>query len=355
MSGDSSEEKSLAPSDRKLQEGRKKGQISKSQDIVSAMSMVFLTMYLILAWPTISGAFARMFDTAGATAAMGGNNAMELAIKDTWSAIGVILIPLYVLSICAIFLGSIISNKGIVFSLQPIMPDLKKISPTEGFKKIFSIRNFVEFLKALVKSFLLLAALGFAGYLGFEAMMRAPLCEEDCTEDVLLAVAGPLILGAIALFLSSALVDNVLQRWLFMRDMRMTHSEMKREMKEMYGDPMVRRARNEMKRDVASEGGSGKASKYITERVPTVLVTSGNTVAVAIRYIAGETPAPVVLAKGTGARATQLIQNAISGGVPVVTDSSVAEELLKKTKVEGFVPETMFRDVARVLNQAQGR
>ncbi len=354
MSGESSEEKSLPPSERKLQEGRKKGQIAKSQDIISAMSMLFLTLYLILAWPTIFGAFARMFDTAGMTAAMGGNNAMEIAIKDTWSAIGVILLPLYMLSVFAIFFGSIISNKGIIFSMQSIKPDLKKIHPGEGFKKIFSIRNFVEFLKALVKSFLLLAALGFAGYLGFRAMMRAPLCREDCTQDVLLAAAGPLILGAIALFLLSALVDNVLQRWLFMRDMRMTHSEMKREMKDMYGDPMVRRARNEMKRDVAS-GDSGKASRYIQERIPTVLVTAGNTLAVAIRYVASETPAPVVLAKGTGARASQLIQNAVSEGVPIVSDSAVAEELLKKTKVEGFIPETMFRDVARVLNQANGR
>ncbi len=354
MSGESSEEKSLPPSERKLQEGRKKGQIAKSQDIISAMSMLFLTLYLILAWPAIFGAFARMFDTAGMTAAMGGNNAMEIAIKDTWSAIGVILLPLYMLSVFAIFFGSVISNKGIIFSMQSIKPDLKKIHPGEGFKKIFSIRNFVEFLKALVKSFLLLAALGFAGYLGFRAMMRAPLCREDCTQDVLLAVAGPLILGAIALFLLSALVDNVLQRWLFMRDMRMTHSEMKREMKDMYGDPMVRRARNEMKRDIAS-GGAGKASQYIQERIPTVLVTAGNTLAVAIRYVASETPAPVVLAKGTGARASQLIQNAVSEGIPIVSDSAVAEELVKKTKVEGFIPETMFRDVARVLNQVSGR
>ena len=350
MSGDSSEEKSLPPSDKKLREGRKKGQIAKSTDMTSAVVMVFLVAYLILGWPVIRGAFERMFDTAGQAAALDGTASWGAAIQDTWGAMGTIMLPIYLLSFFAIFLGSIMSNKGIVASFEQIKPDLKKIHPAEGFKKMFSIKNVVEFIKALVKSILLLLALGFAGWLGFRAMMQIPLCETDCSDDVLILVVAPLVFTTLALFILSALVDANVQKWLFMREMRMTHSEMKREMKEMYGDPMVRRARNEIRRNIASDSDSGKAASYISERVPTIVICAGNQAAVALRYVSGETPAPVIISKGTGARAVMLIETAVNAGISVQNNPETATALLQQGRVDSFVPESLFRDVARIMN-----
>jgi type III secretion protein U len=293
-----------------------------------------------------------MFDTAGQAAAQGGTDIWGVAIRDTWSAMGAIMLPIYFVSFLAIFLGSIMSNKGIVIAFEQIKPDLKKIHPAEGFKKIFSVKNFVEFLKALVKSLLLLVSLGFAGYFGFRAMMQTPLCESNCGDEVLVMVAIPLVFGALALFILSALVDVSLQKWIFTREMRMTHTEMKREMKEIYGDPMVRRARNEIKRGIATDTDSGKASGYINSRVPTVVICSGNQAAIALRYVAGETPAPILLAKATGARASMLIASAVNSGIHVANDPETASALLQQGRIDGFVPESLFRDVARVMNSA---
>lgn len=351
MSGDSSEEKSLPPSDRKLEEERKKGKIAKSQDVVSAALMLFLVTYLVMGWPIIFAAFARMFDTAGIAAAQKGTDLWGPAIRDTWAAMGTIMTPIYVFSFIAIFLGSIISNRGIVIAIEGIKPDLKKIHPVEGFKKIFSVRNLIEFLKALVKSMLLLAALGVAGWFGFEAMMQVPMCEDDCAGEILAIVAFPLVFAAIVLFLVSAGVDVLVQRWLFMRDMRMTHSEMKREMKEIHGDPMVRRARNQLKREIATGTESGKATQYLEQRTPTIVIVSGNQIAVGLRYVAGETPAPVIVFKGTGARAVLLSQHAVNAGIPIASEPELAEILIAKGKIEAFVPESVFRDVANVMNR----
>ncbi len=350
MSGDSSEEKSLPPSEKKLREGRKKGQIAKSTDMVSAVIMVFLVAYLILGWPVMRGAFERMFDTAGQAAAQGGTNIWGPAIQDTWSAMGVIMLPIYLVSFFAIFLGSVVSNKGIVIAFEQIKPDLKKIHPAEGFKKIFSIKNFTEFLKALVKSMILLLTLGFAGYFGFRAMMQVPLCESDCGDEVLIMVVAPLVFGTLGLFILSALIDVSLQKWLFTREMRMTHSEMKREMKEIYGDPMVRRARNEIRRGIANDTDSGKASGYLKARVPTVVICSGNMAAIGLRYVPGETPAPVVLVKATGARASMLIANAVNAGIHVANEPETAAALLQQGRIDAFVPESLFREVARIMN-----
>ncbi len=352
MSGESSEEKALPPSEKKLREGRKKGQIAKSTDTVSAIIMIFLAAYLILGWPVIRGAFQRMFDTAGIAAARGGTDSWEAAIRDTWAAMGVIMGPIYIVSFMAIFLGSVISNKGIVISFHQVKPDLKKIHPGEGFKKIFSAKNFIEFLKALVKSMLILIVLAAIGWYGLGPIMQAPLCQEDCIDEVIVIVALPLIFAALTLFVVSAIVDITLQKWLFTREMRMTHSEMKREMKEVYGDPMVRRARNEMRRNAGSETGSGKASEYLKGGEATIIVCSGTQIAVGLRYVSGETPAPIVVAKATGARASLLIADAVGAGQTVVNDPEVAAALLQQGRIEAFVPESLFRDVARIMNRA---
>lgn len=351
MSGDSSEEKSLPPSDRKLQKGREKGQIAKSTDMVSAVVMIFLVAYLILGWPLIRTGFERMFETAGLAAERGGTDVWGIAIRDTWSAMGTIMMPLYFVSFLAIFLGSVISNKGIVVSFEQIKPDLKKIHPVEGFKKIFSMKNFIEFIKALIKSLILLGVLGLIGWFGLRALMEAPLCTDECIDDILIIVALPLVFTALALFILSALVDMTIQKMLFTREMRMTHSEMKREMKEIYGDPTVRRARNELRRGAASDTGTGKASSHLKSTDPTILICSGNQIAVGLRYMPGETPAPVVVSKGAGARASLLIAGAVNAGVKVVNEPDTATTLLQQGRIEAFVPESLFREVARIMNK----
>ena len=352
MSGETSEEKSLPPSEKKLREGRKKGQIAKSTDMVSAIVMIFLVGYLILGWPVIRSSFERMFETAALSASQGGTDVWGVAIRDTWAAMGTIMVPIYIVSFMAIFLGSVISNKGIVVSFSQVKPDLKKIHPVEGFKKIFSAKNFIEFLKALVKSTIILIVLASIGWFGLEAIMRAPLCTEDCVDEVLVMVALPLVFAALVLFIVSAIVDMTLQKWLFTREMKMTHSEMKREMKEIYGDPTVRRARNEIRRSGGSDSGSGKASSFLKSSMPTIIICSGNQIAVGLRYVPGETPAPVVVAKGTGARAALLIADAVNAGKHVVNEPEIAAALLQQGRIETFVPESLFRDVARVMNKS---
>ena len=354
MSGnEGSEEKSLPPTDKKLRQAREKGQLAKSADSVSAASVTILTLYLVMAWPSIQGEFARMFDVAGRAAIRGGPSSWEAAIAETVDASTNIVLPLYFLGFLATVLGAIISNKGVVFAVHPLKPDLKRIHPAEGFKKIFSARNIIEFFKALVKSMLLLGALGASAWFGLSAILRIPYCGASCSGEALVAVAGPLVVIALLLFLFGALIDVNIQKWLFTRDMRMTHSEMKREMKEAYGDPHIRSARKELQR-ASARGESGKASKSLKSRVPSVLVCSGNEVAIALRYVPGETPAPVVVGKGTGQRAASMIQNAINSRVYVENDPALAQELLRRAKMDSFIPEGLFRTVARILSHAYG-
>ncbi len=351
MSGDdSSEEKSLPPSQRKLTEARKKGQIATSSDSVAAASMTFLTLYLILAWPNIEEQFARMFDVAGRAAARTGPSGWEAAIRETADASADIVLPLYFIGFLATVLGAVISNKGVIFSFEPLKFDLNRIHPAKGFKKIFSARNFIEFLKAITKSVLLMGALGISAWYGMGAILRIPYCGSGCAGEALVAVAGPLVVLALLLFLFGALVDVIIQKWLFTRDMRMTHSENKREMKETFGDPHIRSARKDLQQ-AAAKGDSGNASKSLKSRMPTMVIYSKNDIAIGLRYVPGETAAPVVVAKATGQRAFALIQNAIDSRVQVENEPTLAQDLLKRAKMDSFIPESSFRGVAKIMNR----
>lgn len=351
MSQETSEEKSLPPSERKLRKAREKGQISKSSDMVAATTVVFLTIYLLLAWPSILDQFGRMFDVSGRASIRGGAEGWRGAIGETTDAMAAIIVPIYCIGALAIVLGSIISNKGVIFSFHPIKPDLKRVHPVEGFKRIFSVRNFVEFIKALVKSVLLVGALGLSAWYGLGAVLRIPYCGADCTGEALTAVAAPLIILALLLFVFAAMIDTNIQKWLFTRDMKMTHTEFKREHKEQHGDPLIRSERRKMRQEAVS-GATGPATKMLKSRVPTILICAGNEVAVALRYVQGETPAPVVVGKGTGKRASELIELALDARIPVENDTALAQDLLKRARMESFIPETFFREVARVINQS---
>lgn len=350
MSQETSEEKSLPPSERKLRKARKKGQIAKSGDVVSAALILFLTLYLMLAWRSILEQFARMFDVAGRAAMRGGMESSQGAINETVDAMSAIVVPLYCVSALAIVIGAITSNKGVIFSFHPIKPDLNRVHPVQGFKRIFSVRNFVEFIKAAIKSLLLIGALGISAWYGLGAVMRIPYCGAECAGEALIAVAMPLIILALLLFLFAALIDTNVQKWLFTRDMKMTHSEYKRELKEQYGDPQVRGERSRMRREAVT-GVTGSASSILKSRNPTLLICAGTEIAVALRYVQGETAAPVVVGKGTGQRANDLIELAISNRVTIEHEPELAQDLLRRVKMDSFIPEALFRPVARILNK----
>ena len=351
MSGqDTSEEKSLPASEKKLQDARKKAQIATSRDMISAALFVILLLYVLLAWPYILSRFSAMFGAAAKAAIAGGRGAWIGATRETWSAMSDIVTPLMVLSILAIVLGALISNRGVVISFHPIKPDLSRIHPVQGFKKLFSIRNFVEFVKALVKSMLLLTALGLLAYSAMRMVMRLPICGSDCVGPGFRAAVLPMLAAALGLFILAAMIDMLLQRWLFMRDMRMTHTEAKRERKEMFGDPTVRGQRQTLRRELAY--GDAPARKSLKSREPTLVICASITQAVGLRYVRGETVAPVVIAKANTAEAVRaLIESALGRRAPVVTEPELAATILRGARLDEFAPEAAFRDLARVLNQ----
>ena len=256
-------------------------------------------------------------------------------------------LPVVGVTVIAVVLTNLVTMRGFVFSGEPIKPDFKRINPAEGFKRIFAMRNVIEFLKGLVKLTLLGVAFYVVGRQALQALMESSRCGSDCLQSTFFLVLKPLVFTVLAAFLALGLVDVLMQRWLFGREMRMTRSEQKRERKDMDGDPLIkgelRRQRREMQA-LATQLGVGRASL--------MLGVKGDWV-VGLRYVRGETPVPVVVSRATPEESAQMLAEAATLGIAHAMDAGLAAQVAKRAKPGDPVPEQTFQAVADLLVAAR--
>lgn len=343
MSEQPSEEKSLPPSEKKLRDARKKGQVNKSTDLVTAMVMLGCTLYLAVATSGIEDRVRNListtirlyhepFDTLWPQLLAQGSEIVVLAV-----------LPLIIIAVVAAVLTNVIIMRGMVFSADPVKPKFERINPAEGLKRIFSARGIIEFVKSLVKIVSLSVAFVIVYRLGLQALMDAPSCGFGCLGGVFMALLKPLVLTALIAFLIVGLIDVQMQRWLFRRDQRMTRTEQKRERKDQEGDPQIRRARQRERQDMhAHSPNTGVHNASL------MLGAAGDWL-VGLRYISGETPVPVLVCKAGPEHSAALLKEAVTLGVPVANQPMLAARIARQARNGAPVPNDTFQPVADEL------
>ncbi|KPY35826.1 MULTISPECIES: EscU/YscU/HrcU family type III secretion system export apparatus switch protein [Pseudomonas syringae group] len=340
---DTSEEKSQPATDKKLRDARKKGQVAKSQDLVSGVVILLCTLCIAVLLPRARAQVEALIDLTA--------NIYIEPFADVWPrlldhaeqiVLGITL-PVVAVTVSAVILTNIVTMRGVVFSVEPVKPDIKRIHPGEGFKRIFAMRNLIEFLKGLVKVMLLALAFYIVGRQALQALMESSRCGAGCIESTFYLVLKPLVFTVLAAFLLVGAVDVLMQRWLFGRDMKMSRSEQKRERKDVDGDPLIKRERQRQRREMqalATKLGLGRAS---------LMIGIGGNWVVGVRYVRGETPVPVVVCRGSPEESVQLLAQAAPLGIAVWADAGLAEQIAKRSVAGDPVPENTFQSVADAL------
>ncbi|MHC6226885.1 EscU/YscU/HrcU family type III secretion system export apparatus switch protein [Pseudomonas sp. X10] len=344
---DTSEEKSQPASDKKLKDARKKGQVAKSQDLVSGMVILLCTLCIAILAPRAKAQVTALFDLV-ATIYVQPFSSVWPQLLDTAERLLIgITLPVMGVTVAAVVLTNIVTMRGVVFAVDPLKPDFKRINPAEGLKRIFAMRNVVEFIKGLVKVHLLGLAFYVVGKHALQALMEASRCGTDCLQATFFLVLKPLVFTVLAAFLVLGAIDVLMQRWLFGRDMRMTRSEQKRERKDIHGDPLIkgelRRQRQEMQA-MATKLGLGRAS---------LMVGGAGGWLVGVRYVRGETPVPVVVCRAEPEESARMLAEAAALGIAHAMDAELATELARRTVVGERVPDSTFQAVADLLVAAR--
>ncbi|ABM30022.1 type III secretion system export apparatus subunit SctU [Nitratidesulfovibrio vulgaris] len=339
-------DKTEQPTPKRLREAREKGDICKSQDIGSAVTVLAVAGYFAFAGESIFASLMEVTELSMRHMAMPFDEALPLlGTAVVHAAVGIVL-PVVGLAMMAAFLGTL-AQTGVLFAFKGAMPKLENISPGKWFKKVFSMRNAVELLKNCIK----VGVLGWAVWKVMSDHMRGLFAIPDGDIGLLLKVLGTaardMVLMAAVVFCVIAALDYLYQRWQYNKQHMMTKDEVKREYKEMEGDPHIKGKRKQLHQEMLAQNTLSNVRKA------KVIVTNPTHFAVALDYEKDRTPLPVILAKGEGLMARRMVEIAREEGIPVMQNVPLARSLFAEGTENAYIPKELIGPVAEVLRWVQ--
>ena len=329
----------------KLEQARRKGSVPRAQDLSSVVTLAMLVVAChVLAEPMMRqwAHLNRQWWSPAGFGSIDPARANTLLSELGFAAVHM-MAPLLLAIVIGVIAASLLQS-GPVLSAEPIKPDFNRVNPAQGFKRLFSLKTVYVAGKSLVK----LALLAGVFWWAFEALVGSLLAvswlpAKAQTLRLPATLAGMLTKLWLVLLLL-ALIDLLYTRWEFARQMRMSHRELKDEIKHREGDPRIRRRLRELRMEMLKRSQS-------LRQVPSadVLITNPTRVAVALKYDRASGLAPQLVAKGAGGLARQMRELAWRHGVTVVQNPPLARSLYRHVELDGAVPPQWYATVAKIL------
>ncbi len=329
---------------KRREEAREKGQVAKSREIPSAFIILGGTLVIYFAGHYMQN---RLLITTQRFLSQSG----ELKLTDTnLYHLGIFVIRDCTLTLLPILISliviGILSNyfqTGLLLSTKPLEPDLNRINPINGLKRIISLTAFVELFKSILK----LLIIGFVSYkiikseLPHLAILAAVPCHQIFAYTFKVAFKICFYTGLVLCVLS--VFDYFYQRYEYEQNLKMTKQEVKEEFKEREGDPKIKGRIRRMQMEMVR--------KRMLQEVPKadVVITNPTHLAVALKYDYAKMVAPKVVAKGAGYLAQKIKEMAIQNGVVIVENKWLARTLYKTVEIDEYIPPMLYQAVAEIL------
>lgn len=341
---DSSQEKTEDATPRRLRKAREEGQVPRSRDLTTTAVLLAGSISLLI----FGGHIIR-----GLSAILESNFSLEREkIFDTNAMVGQLassfydalfaLVPLMVVLLIAAVAGPVALG-GWLFSSKAITPQLSRIDPISGFKRMFSLKSIIELVKAVGKIAVVIAA----AWLMLQATESRLLglsqesIESGMTHSVLLSVYAAIALSAATLLI--VIIDVPYQIWDHAKKLRMSRQEIKDEMKDTEGKPEVKSKIRQMQMEMAQRRMMGEVPKA------DVVITNPTHFAVALRYDPETMATPVLLAKGVDVLALKIREVAKEHKIERIEAPLLARAIYYTTELEGEIPQGLYLAVAQVL------
>ena len=336
------EDKTLDPTERRLQKAREEGQFAQSRDLTTLLLLLTFLLFIFSAGPILVQQMVVMV-----------RDGLTFGNPDRWAdgvmtwlggsvlrLIGTLALLIVPVILVAIFAPLSLSGLRPVFAFKF---NASRMDPIKGIARIFSLPTAVELLKTVLKAFLILGV-GMAYLIALLGNVST-LVNQDFNVAVVntstLIFNGALILMAPLILI--AVGDAVFQRFNFMRQMRMSREEIKQEMKEMEGSPEIKAKLRQRQRQIAQS-----RMMAAIERAD-VVVANPEHYSIALRYDQATMTVPVVVAKGLDNLALRIQDVAKEHQVPIARVPPLARLMYAKLEIGDPVPEQLFEAVAKIL------
>ncbi|MBW2169003.1 MAG: flagellar biosynthesis protein FlhB [Deltaproteobacteria bacterium] len=340
----SNQEKTEPATPKRRQEAREKGQVAQSREISSTLVLLSGLGFFALSgsWMflNLSEFMGGIFQNINSLRFDG--SSVYPFLLEVLQRVFMILMPLMLLVLIAGIAANLL-QVGFLFTGKPLVPKLSKLNPINGIKKLFSLRSLVELVKSVFK---LLFVGGIAFLLLKGELETIPSLMQMGVGDILSFIGRVAFkirfYTCLALIILAAL-DYAYQRWQHEKDLKMTKQEVKDELKQREGDPIVKA----MIKIVEGEMSQRRMREMIPEA--DVVITNPTNLAIALKYTAEGMMAPRVIAKGAGFIAERIKEIAREKGIPIIENKPLAQTLFKVVGIGDFIPVNLYRAVAEIL------
>ena len=339
------EDKQFDATPQKLERARKEGQVVKSKDVSTALSLLvmftFINMMAPIIWRMIVGLYKTLYEQIP-------NKHIE-DIGITYILTNT-LVPSVVIIGSILFVAAFIAilgdfmQVGPLVATAPLVPKLDKLNPTKYFKNLFQVKTLFELFKNILK----VAILGIVGWSVYKSHLESILMLSAIDNHFAVMIEfGKLIVEfiykACIAFIIIAAADYGVTKWKFLKDQKMSFKEIKDEYKNSEGDPHVKAALRQRRMQMLQQG----AMDSVPEAA--FVVRNPTHVACALKYDAETMQSPTVTAKGTELIAKKIIDIAVQHNVPVIDNPPVARALFRMVDINQQIPPELYKAVAEIL------
>lgn len=335
-------EKRFPATPKRRQEARKKGQVLKSQELTSAVMLLALVGLLRFWLPNVFNRIADIFRyVTTLSTEWEARSVWEVMLNVSWQCF-LILGPIFAASIVVAIAINFL-QVGSLFTVEPIKPQLSRLSPVQGLKRMFGLKALVQLVKSLFKVM-------FIGYFLFDVIrdnIEIFPALQNLTVFQSTVLLGNLLYElawktALA-FLIIAFADFLYQWWDYEKNLRMSHQEIKEEYKQTEGDPQLKAQIKKRQRMLAMR----RMMEDLKQA--DVVITNPTHYAVALKYDLAIHSAPYVVAKGQNEIALRIRAIAEENKIVIMENKPLARALYAQVDLGQVVPTDLYKAVAEVL------
>jgi flagellar biosynthetic protein FlhB len=329
---------------RRREKAREKGDVPKSRDLTSMCPLWTIFLFFVFGGALFSSLvnYFRGALVRGVKSPLDETILTEIFRGDAIQ-VGMIMLPMFAVMIVVVMIIHFMQT-GFLITTVPLEPDITRLDPLKGIKRLFSLNVVYETIKGLLK----VGALGLILYFVLrQEVFNLPLLVDmgmPTIVDYSFVQIKKLIMISVLMLTIFASADYAYQRWNYARELKMTKDEIKEEYKEVEGSPMVKARIRSIQRDLAR--------RRMMQEVPKadVIITNPTHFAVALKYDLKEMQAPKVVAKGANLVAAKIKEIAGQHNVPIIEDKPLARALFG-LKLDQEIPEIFYKAVAAILAQ----
>lgn len=341
---DSSGEKTEQPTAKRLRDAREKGNVFKSQEVITTGILFGGIVTLIL----IGSRMPTVVENAIKLIELNIDASFTKIVADFVSFLFEELIIVGAIGMGGTFVCILVAHLaqfGFIIATEKLTEGPKKLDVVSNAKNMFSKKSFVTFFFNIFKVIIIFIVTFYV----FSEELAAPQnilhCDKniECATDIAFDVIFKFFVLAVVSGVPIAALDYFIQKQLYIADMKMTKDEVKREYKESDGDPEIKGQRKQIHREMLADNQAGMTKQA------SIVVKNPTHYAVALRYEPGITPLPLVVAKGAGYYAANILNVAEREDVPVIENITLARGLHDACEVYDFIPDDFVEPVAKLV------